>query len=129
MIDVDMQAELLKRLDALSAKLGMGASKIWEFTVHQAYVEGCIDIVVLLCWYFLIGLPLALIGLHAYRQWKTSNETLSYRDPDWFIGMILFGGGGLTVFSVASSSYISNILTCFLNPQYWAFQHILSQLK
>lgn len=119
-----MNEELLKRLDVLAAKLNTSAQFLWNVLIKQARVTLIEDIL--------------FIGLTAGFSWIVLKWTRNYykrHDDDffdgnpgewlslifsWVIGIIMLG------FSIAC---IFEIPTVALNPEFWALQQVLSQLK
>ena len=118
---MDWKAELLKRLDALAAKLGTTAGNLWQIYVAQARVEIIQDILVgCLLW--------AISGfcLYAVIRWDKTPpaDDLSSVDGDpqaiaFFVALFAF---------VIGVYWLYCAVTPWLNPQYWAFRQILSDL-
>jgi hypothetical protein len=116
--------EVLTRFDVLAEKLGVAAGQIWQIYVAQAKVEGIK--------YLASGvvglLPLAIYLYFAKRFWVWDldagfNKNGSGGIFAGFATMIALISGGLALINLFAS------LTPLLNPQYWAFQQIVSQLK
>jgi hypothetical protein len=116
--------EVLTRLDVLAEKLGVAAGQIWQIYVAQAKVEGIK--------YLASGvvglLPLAIYLYFAKRFWVWDLDAGFNKKGSGGIfaslaTMIALMSGGSALINLFAS------LTPLLNPQYWAFQQIVSQLK
>jgi hypothetical protein len=118
--------EILQRVDVLSAKLGTTASHIWDVYVTQGKVEAIRDSVVLgICLIAATGLVLLAKSLHKKIENCCNNgeDELGYVIATVFtIILILF-----TVITGLVHGY--DAVGEWLNPQYWAFQHLTMDLK
>lgn len=110
-----MQDEILQRLDALAAKLGVAGEGLWEILVLQAKISGIVD---------LIWVPiLALLAFGAIRLMKWAEDQAS----DWDGVMVLS-----CVVIFASTIALPFLFTAgikeLLNPEYYALNKILTIL-
>lgn len=115
------EEEILKRIDALAEKLGVASEHVWGVLVKQAVLEGAIG---LSLW------VIATVGLSLTARFVTKEllEMAKYKEdrlfgtvvPAVFV-FILVGIPGITLLS----TWIGKIA----NPEYYAFQEILSVFK
>lgn len=112
-----MNEEILARVDALAAALGVAASQIWAITVKQAFISG-VGMVVLLA----LGLVLFLIGIAI--GIKSRNDTGGIRP------VITVVTGVIGVFLLLVSAIESqSTLAALFNPEYWALDDIARKLS
>lgn len=110
--------EILKRVDKLADKFGVGAEKLWGYLVQAQFVDGLIGSI-----FAVLGLALMLgFGL-VVRQLVTKLET---KDSGDLVGASIFLiGVGLVLFCIGGGSALYN----FLAPEYEAFRELLEALK
>ncbi len=114
----DLPGELLTRLDALAAQLGVTLETLWAVLAKQGTIEGIKGLL-------LAGLGLAFLGLAAY-----SFKGWAHVDNDSDVGpAVLLGGAvatviglGILIGGVSDALYI-------LNPEYFALVTILRLLR
>jgi len=115
---------ILQRIDALAAKIGTTAQHIWDVYVAQAKVEGVRDVMIVG-----IMLTMAIVtGIGFKWFWFKAKEADS--DVEGFFGFM--AGVCVIVFIVSvvlTFSFAYSAVGEFLNPQYWAFQHLTADLK
>jgi len=118
----DMQQQILNRLDALAAKLGVAAKELFALYVKQVLITGWEAIVTgAVCYVVLV---VCLRGM-----WNVTHKDLGpYDDPIdkpvfWF--SLIFGLFGI----IAGTSFLVNGVDLVLNPQLWAFKEVLSNIK
>lgn len=102
---------ILSRIDALAAKLGTTAANVWNIYIAQAKVEAVRDSV--------IGGILVLLSLLLF------GTSFSVEDDDIKAGAFLVG---LVVLGFSLMWWYSAIGE-WINPSYWAFQHLTQDLK
>jgi len=108
-----MQEELLKRLDALAAKLGVAAEHLWDVLVRQGQIEGMRGVVLAV-----VGFVVMLIaGRKAARAFRENRDDATM---GWVILCFLSGGAALV--GQADAWYL-------LNPEYFALRQLLELLK
>lgn len=110
---------VLQRIDVLAAKLGTTASHIWDVYVAQARVEAVRDIVMLVVFGILLLWPGRLLMSFCYKKSE---------DDDWGIGLF-FTVVGLLVLLIAVLSCGYDAMGELMNPQYWAFQNLMHDIK
>jgi len=119
LFDTDWKAEIFKRLDALSEKLGVAAGHLWGVLVRQGIAEG----VQWLIWALCFG-ALFLVALWWFKKSYAAVKECNWNDD---------GAGFSTVFSflaligttIGFFANLSDALMRFVNPEYFALQKIL----
>ncbi len=114
---------ILQRIDALSAKIGTTAAHVWDVYVQQARVEAIRDTV-------FVVILLIVSSLLAYLSYRLSRHGIKrdcYDDWPFITGTFAVIGsiGALIAALVISYGAIGELL----NPQYWAFQHLMADLR
>lgn len=111
-----MSDEILKRIDALAAKLGIAASHLWSVYVKQARIEAieCIG------W----GVMWLLISLAACfgARWLFKSDDEHEVGP--FVLAILIA---VAAFLIACAQFASTP-GMLINPEFWAFKELTKQL-
>lgn len=120
--------ELVPLLEKLASQLGTTIDKLWAVLLKQAMIIGITDLV--LC----VSLVGASILAFRFIQKKTTipTETVENKYPhaQWegegaFIAWLIFFIG-LLVTTIIILASAENIVSAFLNPEYWALNKILS---
>jgi len=121
----EMQAELLKRLDALTAKLGITAEQLWAILVRQARIEAVVGIICLL-FSLLAVAGLAYWWVNALRR----NRGEFPYDANAF-EVVALGGSSLVVGIFATASIVNafGLPGLLLNPEYWAFREVMRLVR
>ena len=109
--------DVMKRLDAIAAKLGVAANHIWGVLVYQARVDAIEWIIWGVLWLAIAG-SLVHCAQFAY----------SRKDDSERVEKAVTLGGIAIVFTLLGLGCLSNILTNFLNPEYWAFKQLTAML-
>lgn len=117
--------ELLKRLDALTEKLGMGAGEAWRIFVHQAYVEALSWLPYLALW--------VLVAIVLFR-FSTFCKIEATKDEDYADGANwIVGRGALLVAAMLSllgvAACLSSMFEILGNPEAYALKEIFARLK
>ena len=122
----ELQKELMQRLDALTAKMGVTSEYLWETLVGQAFIEAMTSVVfvpiyVILVWF--------LFSRYIKIPVKSSRGGVEAVD-DEFIGAIgrIFPGVLCLVLMVAALIRLEAMPTQLLNPEYWALKELLKAL-
>ena len=137
--------ELMTRLDALTNKLGVASTAIWGFYLKQARIEGIEDFV-----FGTMFLILALVNSY-FIYWLLTKkkeyvwgctiegERTKRVDGEWVTFTIPYkvGGKPWVLFSAIPLFICLSIAILFFysaateiyNPGYYAFQHILNQVR
>jgi len=112
----NIDPEIFKRLDALAAKLGVTAERLWAVLVKQAGVE-----------LFVVLLSSLLLGAMA---------VVCFRLTGWFMRKAEDRGDGYGIAAVLSGiaclilvivtiAFLCEAPTLVMNPEYWALREIL----
>jgi hypothetical protein len=112
--------EMLVRLDALAAKLGMAASTLWGYYLRQAYIDG-ISYLIWVCVLF-------AMAVFALRKSQKLYVFVTTKDDDYWPGLIIvwLAAAGLVILGLCLlHDGISNLT----NPGLAAFRDICAQLK
>lgn len=109
---------ILSRIDQLAAKIGTTAAHVWQIYIAQARVEAIRDTVMAV---LLLSLAIFLLF---WLRYKTDNEVGLYKDS----GQGWLSGVALSLLATGAL-YIYSAIPEWLNPQYWAFQHLTADLK
>lgn len=110
-----MNEEILKRIDALAAKLGVAAEHVWGVLIKQARVEAATDAV---------GFILSLVCAYWLIRWARYMLKTG-KDGDGII-WIPFALCAFFVL-VAGIGSFSSIPTNVFNPEYFALKTILGR--
>jgi len=120
-----MNKETLDLLQQLAAKLGATAEHLWAALIRQAFISGCVDLVLY-----------AFTGCLIWFTFKTIPKLAKALDDDdrteaEAVGAIAAIGAllvAVVVFGIGSAVSVSGTITAFSNPEYWALQQILSAI-
>lgn len=118
-----MNEEILKRIDLLAAKLGVTADHIWAVLVKQARVEAAEWIIWSLFWFILSG-ACAYMSRWLYKLEKTGNRSHEVEEAYFLFAAVPSG-----IAFVIAAGCLANILTLFVNPEYWALKQIMEMMK
>jgi hypothetical protein len=103
-----MNQELLQRLDALAAKLGVASEKIWDVLVYQGHVAGIVGAVVA---------GISVIGFYA--TYKLAKKYDGYDEgPIIFAVVVVCISILLLIIGIYNALYL-------LNPEYYAVEKLL----
>ena len=120
-MNTELTKELLSRLDALAAKLGIAADQLWAILVRQAHVEMNVQFAVGLLAFLVL---LAAAGLFVYgarRGWGDCWD-------DEAVGSAFVGGLiAVLAFGIATFSWLDAYCIA-MNPEYWAFKELVKLL-
>ena len=127
-MDDKIVQEVLSRVDAVAAKIGVGAGELWRILNKQAFVSGVQAEVI--SGMFVLGSVTCLWQLvKAVKRLKAEKDELSYSKREelegWALGMLIIGVLSGLVGGAVGISYIEN----FLNPEFVAFETLMGLLK
>jgi hypothetical protein len=115
---------ILQRIDALAAKIGTTAQHIWDVYVAQAKVEGVRDLMIVG-----IMLTMAIVTGIGFKWFWFKAKKADSDIEDFFVFMAGFCVIAFIISVVCTFSFAYSAVGEFLNPQYWAFQHLTADLK
>ncbi len=114
---MEQVTELLKEL---AKQMGTTAEYLWAALIKQARIDAAISLIQML-----ITLPITYFvinyGAENYAQWHKT-------DSEWMIAVFVVAGMILGGASIVMLIEIPNILTSFINREYWALNKVLSKL-
>lgn len=120
---MDQYIEQLKPLfEKVAEKIGQGAEFGWAVIMKQQYVVA------------VLGLGTAIMGLVlAYIVYKICKKSIQECEKDEYSGWSMIGvaagvaGGILSLFMIMQGSY--DAITHFVNPEYYALEFFIQQVK
>ena len=126
---MELKQEILTRIDALAAKLGVTADHIWLVLVKQAGVEAW------MCG--AIGVTCAILAVVAFSWcWKLGGQCHSIRESErhygsgeGFLAGAFFSGLAGVALTIATMVLLSGVPTLVMNPEYWALKQVLAAVK
>jgi hypothetical protein len=104
----------------LSDKLGVYADKIWDVLLLQARVEAISDTVITAIMVIAFIVAFKIVYKNAYDRSKEKcwDEAVT----SVAIAFLAFFG---VILSICVSYNVPNIITCIVNPEYWALKQII----
>jgi len=117
-MDKDLTAEILKRLDVLSEKLGTTATHLWAVLVKQAYITGIADSVA-------AGFMLFLVVV-GYKLLKAGWVAAVKDHWDDFPVRVIAGVLLVVVCAVLFGCSVYSAVLELGNPEYFALHEILT---
>ena len=118
MSDVKEVAEAVQViLQPLADKLGTTAQHVWELQIKQAYVDGSIALVGLL-------FGLAIVVLTVFLNLKYNDD--EYYDFNFWVVVSIIP---IIIGVSFICSTIVTVFTSFINPEYYALQHLIQLVK
>ena len=123
---MQMQDEILTRLDAFAAKLGVAADQLWEVMVSRAYLE-VLDPIVMVC---IICLLLvlrkmihgALVPVCPTREERKSHYEWSKGECSgtiWAITLVF-----CSVLCIVTFIETAEAVKAWILPEFWALEHL-----
>jgi hypothetical protein len=120
---MNVDPEILKRLDTLAARLGVTADNLWAVLVKQASVQMWSVLLEIV----LTGTLLCVLIWLCYR-FACKAQSVGYDGDGWVVAAMLTGVAAV-VFAVILITDLTSLPTLLLNPRYWALKEILGVLK
>lgn len=119
---------ILQRLDALAAKIGTTAAQLWQVYLAQSKVEAIRDCT--------SGLLMILIGVVVcfklipffWSKQSAARKKCEYDGDGWAAAGII-GAIVCVMLAVLAVSFLYASVGEFMNPSYWAFQHLTADLR
>ena len=94
---------------------------LWETLYRQVYVQVVVHVIWMIIF---IGLAAVCYKLFQYGKLEKAKDD----DTEWIFGLVL-GGIGATVFTVFSVIELEECIIRLINPNYYAIQLILSNIR
>lgn len=117
-----MKEELLKRLDALAAKLGVASEHIWQVLVKQAGVAAVENLIGIL-----IGVAVMILGPWLFQKGRTTPK-VNGDSTDLAVAQMVIGVVCLAVSVVVTIACVVSLPTLVMNPEYFALQKVMEWL-
>jgi len=118
-MNTELTKELLSRLDALAAKLGVAADQLWAILVRQAQIEAIQDLIVFAFWCALLVTWYLWLGRLTRLGGEKEKEVCELEG----MAFAFASASGLAIGIYAWIRMLS-IPTRLLNPEYWAFREL-----
>lgn len=119
-----MDEKTLAALTALAQKFGTTAEYLWGVLIKQAAISGVTSLVEIFVW---LALTIYWTRFTYHNTRKTDQST--YSSAEWEEEAAFFAWLGVfvlaTVSAIVTSCGISDMLSAFINPEYWALKQIL----
>ena len=115
-----MNEQVMKMIETLAVKLGTTGEHLWTVLVKQAYVNS---------WICIIGLSIGWIitVILCTITYKNSKKDSNFSDRYSMIILFLTILFSVTIVVTTCVSF-PDIITGFVNPEYWAFSKLTSLL-
>jgi len=122
-----MNEQTTKLVEQLAIKLGTTADYLWSVLLKQAQISALTDLI-----YFILISIGGIILFKAHKSFSKKGEgiyTNKYDKSEYFgIVMVIITTIWVILFFIAFFS-LGNVINGFFNPEYWALNEILSNLK
>ena len=123
-MNAELTKELLSRLDALAAKLGIAADQLWAILVRQAHIEANIDFGLGLVT-FVIFLAAVVVFVYGVKRGTKMNR----EQWDCASSVCTVLGGGIIPFAFGIAvAFWLDAYRIAMNPEYWAFKELAKLL-
>lgn len=121
-----MNDESLKLLEKLANKLGTTSEYLWTVLVKQAPVAAVNEIIFTV---FTVVLGIVLFNLN--KKFMNDNNEVSYDNLDGVLIVPMVVGTGLFVIFAIGVMFgsIPTIISGFINPEFWALNYVLENIK
>lgn len=116
-----MNDEILKRIDALAAKLGVAGAELWRILVKQAKVDAISDV----AWAIVsIAIIFGVIKLEYWAVRRNEKE-----EDDWIIGITIISVIVGVTFLIVGIASLMDLPTALFNPEYRALELLKHAIK
>lgn len=109
-----MDEQVMQRIDALAAKLGVVGEHLWEVLVRQAYITGATN---------LFHAAFVAVVVAAYFKWVVPWANAGGHYDERWIGAGL-AGAALTVWTIIAFLLALDGVGYILNPEYFALRKV-----
>ena len=122
---------ILQRIDALAAKIGTTAQHVWDVYVAQARVEALRDTLAFIAFLLIAGglVRLAMFAESRASAMKQTRQSCFDDEGMGWMVVTVFAPLASLVFVIISLTYAYNSIGEWVNPQYWAFQHLAQDIR
>lgn len=114
-------------INNLAEKLGVAVDKVYPMLIKQAYMDGIVSAI-----FMIIGIIMCIAPYIGYRIVTKKDKNDNYIAYGWDEGWYGFGAIFLIVFLIGLGLIFTNIsitVNAFGNPEWYAIQQIINQLK
>lgn len=115
--------QVMTRIDALAVKLGVTAEYLFGIYVKQAYINSVIGI----CGITMIFV--LLLGMIPVGVWFCKRIRNKEICTEWHFAWAAPMGVLTLIFLMSLTIELNNIVSGFINPEYYAFKEILKNIK
>jgi hypothetical protein len=121
----ELVSEMMTRIDVLANKLGVAAEHLWEVMIRQALITGFIEFITFILLTF--GLAMFLKLLFKKRLYKH----IEIEPTPAGIGVVTMIIVAVIIFIIVATLFcdLDNTITKIFNPEYWAYQSFLGNIK
>lgn len=121
----DMVNEMMSRIDLLATKLGVAAEHLWEVMVRQAVITGTIELLTVI--FITSGLAIYVKLLLKNRWYDKIEEVPTLSGVIVVCSMVIATVFGLCM--LVAFTTLDSAITKILNPEYWAYQSFLGNVR
>lgn len=110
-----------KIIQELASKLGTTSEYLWSVLIKQAPIDSTVTLI-----------QYVIIGLAVHGLWKVTKAKLQeWVDDDFIpgIALTLIAWLVLGILVIVAFCSISQTVSGFINPEYWALDKVLSAIK
>lgn len=123
-MQTDIQKEVLTRLDALAAKLGVVTSHLWAVLVRQQQVQFLVDLLYTVV--TVAGVVVAAVLLRNFlRKFKATNDEM-WAGGAFAAGVVLLIVGICACVNIAS---LMDSVGRLMNPEYYALRSLMRLMQ
>ena len=126
-MDKEIINEVLKRLDTIGEKIGVGADYFWPKFVKQELIEAWVSLGSLI----FFGVLFFLVAYYAGKFWDQDHQNRDRysicresHEPLWISSIVVLGIG----FIVSTVAFFCEFFDVF-NPEYWALKSLFTTIK
>lgn len=116
---------IVNKLELLAREMGTTVEYLWGVLAKQAFVMGSTNIGILLI-LAIIAPFWSRFAKHVYGLTTCDEDSW---DNDIMIPIYIISGAYVIVTIITTIILIPEIVTCFVNPEYWALNKILRFIK
>jgi hypothetical protein len=116
--ELEMNEEILKRLDALAAKLGIASAHLWDVMITQSRIDGVEDLV------FAVMYLLGTAATVWVARWLRKQDDDFLCEFCFFVTCIV-----VPIWLIVSTNYFYHVPGELFNPEYSAFSKLAGSLK
>lgn len=121
----ELVTNLLARIDVMAVKLGIAAEHLWEIMVRQAIISGVIELITLGIFTMIVGIYFrAFIEKRLYDRVESEPTPAGVAVIVATIIVVI-----MTIAVLVQFCELGGIVTKIFNPEYWAYQSLLGNLK